>query len=156
MAVPTLGPNQPNKTVPSIDFELNPETDPQCDDAGKRVKESEDIAENSSPNFHPNKVCKVEPAVLDIEVSHEARIGINLDLDVTTVYLHNILLNIYERAKKNYTSFIMGSFDRSIVWLQRQDLPKRGLEEQLKRNTRLNRSSKTDTLYLSIQSSKRL
>ena len=50
----------------------------------------------------------------------------------------------------------MGSFDRSLVWLQPQDLPKHDLEEHLKRVTRPNRSSKTVILYPSLQFSKRL
>ena len=102
----------------------------------------------------PDDVRLGEPAVLDVERACDARIEMNLGPEVRGIAFRDVLLTIYTLAQQTDPAFVMGSFDRTQIWAQPQELPRTNLEDLLKQRTRTNRSDTTLVVYLHIFSSK--
>ena len=149
-----------NRTTKELILRTQPtESSRNRDENPSRSKEAMLIEDqgfrNRSPGFQPDEIRAGEPAVLDIENSIEARIEINYDPN-RPLHLRDILVTIFELALEIDPAVTIGSFDLPHVWAQPQEIPRRGLEDLLKKRVRQNKNHTTLIAYLRVYTSKKL
>lgn len=91
----------------------------------------------------PDEIRRGKPAVLDEEKVIETRMEINLGTDVLKLDLRGVLEKIYKLAQQNDPAVTMGSYDKTQIWAQPQELPRFGLDKLLQQRKRENKTETT-------------